>query len=51
MIVDGLSIKEMAKELFVADGRLRNIITELIAKLMVKDKTQLAIFAIKNKLV
>jgi DNA-binding NarL/FixJ family response regulator len=51
MIVDGLSVEEMAQNIFVAEGRLRNIITELIDKLMVKDKTQLAIFALKNKLI
>lgn len=51
MIVDGKSAAEIAKELFVAEGRARNIITELIAKLMLKDKTQLVVFAIKNRLI
>lgn len=51
MIVQGASNEEIGKELFIAEGRVRNIITDLIAKLMLKDKTQLAVFAIKNKLV
>ncbi|OPL08501.1 MAG: hypothetical protein AVO33_11145 [delta proteobacterium ML8_F1] len=51
MIVDGKTNKEMAGELFLAEGRVRNIITEIISKLMLKDRTQLAVFAIKNKLV
>jgi DNA-binding NarL/FixJ family response regulator len=51
MIVDGKTNGEMAQELFLAEGRVRNIITEIISKLMLKDRTQLAVFAIKNKLV
>lgn len=50
MVVEGKSTAEMAKELFVAEGRLRNIITEIISKLMLKDRTQLAVFAIKHGL-
>lgn len=50
MVVDGMSTADMAKELFIAEGRLRNIITEIISKLMLKDRTQLAVFAIKNGL-
>lgn len=50
-LVEGKSSAEMAAELFVTEGRLRNIITEIISKLMLKDRTQLAVFAIKNKLV
>lgn len=51
MIVDGESTSDMAKKLFVSEGRLRNIITTLISKLMLKDRTQLAVFALKNNLV
>lgn len=51
MIVEGMTVNEIAKVIFVAEGRVRNIITEIIAKLMLRDKTQLAVFAIKNKLV
>lgn len=51
MIVEGMSASEIAKTIFVAEGRVRNIITEIISKLMLDNKTQLAVFAIKNKLV
>lgn len=51
MIIDGNSNEEMAKRLFIAEGRVRNIITEIISKLMLKDRTQLAVFALKTRLV
>lgn len=51
MIIDGKSTTEMAEELFISEGRLRNIITEIIQKLMVDNRTQLAVFALKNNLV
>jgi len=50
MIVDGLSNSDMARELFITEGRLRNIITEIISKLMLKDRTQLPVFAVRNGL-
>jgi DNA-binding NarL/FixJ family response regulator len=50
MILDAKTTLEMSNELFIAEGRIRNIITEIISKLMVKDKTQLAVFALKNNL-
>jgi len=51
MIVDGKSTNEIAGELFISEGRLRNIITEILSRLMLGDRTQLAVFAIKNNLV
>lgn len=48
MIVDGKSNEEMAKELFITPGSLRNIITTILGKLMLKDRRQLAVFALKN---
>ncbi len=51
MIVDGKSTQEMAEALFISEGRLRNVITEIIQKLMVENRTQLAVFALKNDLV
>lgn len=50
MVVDGKSSVEMAAELFITEGRLRNIITEILLKLMVKDRRQLAVWAIKTGL-
>jgi DNA-binding NarL/FixJ family response regulator len=51
MIIDGKSTKEMAEALFVSEGRLRNIITELIQKMMCENRTQVAVFALQNGLV
>lgn len=50
-VVDGKTTAEIAQELYLAEGRVRNIITELISKLMLKDRTQLAVFAIRHRLV
>jgi DNA-binding NarL/FixJ family response regulator len=51
MIIEGKTAEEMAQRLYIAEGRVRNIITDIIGKLMVKDRTQLAVFAIKHKLI
>jgi DNA-binding NarL/FixJ family response regulator len=51
MIVDAKTIPEISKELYLAEGRVRNIISEMISKLYLNDKTHLAIFAIKSNLV
>ena len=50
MIVDGKSIEEMSVGLFLTEGRIRNVITEILSKLMLKDRTQLAVFALRNKI-
>lgn len=47
----GLSNKEIAKKLFVAEGTVKNYITEILSKMELRDRTQLAIFALKNSLV
>lgn len=50
-IVEGKNTSEIASELYLAEGSIRNIITEIISKLMLKDKTQLAVFALKHGIV
>ncbi len=50
-IVEGKGNKKIATELKLSEGRVRNIITEIFNKLKVKDRTQLAVFAVKNNLV
>lgn len=47
----GLSNKEIAKKLFVAEGTVKNYITEILSKMELRDRTQLAIFALKNSLI
>lgn len=51
MIVEGKEIADMAAALYLSKGRVRNIVTEITGKLMLKDRTQVAVFAMKNKLV
>lgn len=51
MIVDGKDNKEIGAALYIAEGTVKNIITEIISKLQLKDRTQLAVYAVRNKLV
>lgn len=47
-IARGYSNKEIAAELHLAEGTLRNGISRLLEKLKLKDRTQLAVYAVKN---
>lgn len=51
LIIDGNNNKQIAAELFMAEGTIKNKVTEMISKLHLKDRTQLAVYAIKNNLV
>ena len=51
LICDGCDNKEIAARLFLAEGTVRNNISKLLEKLGLKDRTQLAVFAVKNNLV
>lgn len=51
LIVDGKTNKEIAACLNFTEGSVKNIITVVLDKLNLKDRTQLAVFAIKNHLV
>lgn len=48
LISDGLSNKEIAGQLFLSEGTVRNYVTTLLDKLALRDRTQLAIFYLKN---
>ncbi len=50
-IVQGKSTQEMSKELFLSEGRVRNLIADILSKLKLRDRVQLAVYAIKNKIV
>lgn len=50
LITQGLDNREIAAELFLAEGTVRNNISRLLEKLRLKDRTQLAVFAVKNNL-
>ncbi|MBK0347506.1 response regulator transcription factor [Aerococcaceae bacterium zg-ZJ1578] len=49
-IAHGLNNKEIAQQLFLAEGTVKNNISQLLVKLDLRDRTQLAIFAIENGL-
>lgn len=51
LIIDGLSNKEIAVALEISEGTARNTISGILAKLKLNDRTQLAVFAIKNNLI
>lgn len=50
LVAQGLSNKDIAKQLYLSDGTVRNSISNLLYKLDLKDRTQLAVFAVKNDL-
>jgi len=47
-VADGESNKEIASELFLSEGTVRNYISTILEKLELRDRTQLAIFYYKN---
>ncbi|MCC0644025.1 MULTISPECIES: response regulator transcription factor [unclassified Clostridioides] len=51
LIAHGLSNKEISQELFLSEGTIKNNITNILGKLELRDRTQLAIFAFKTKIV
>ncbi len=44
LVAKGLSNKEIASQLFLSEGTVRNYISGILEKLMLRDRTQLAIF-------
>ena len=44
----GLSNKEIAKVLFLSEGTVRNYLSQILNKLELRDRTQLAIWAVEN---
>ena len=51
LIVFGKNNREIAAELFLSEGSVRNMISAILSKLRLKDRTQLAVFAVKNNVV
>lgn len=49
-VAQGMDNKEIAAELFLAEGTVRNQISRVLEKRKLKDRTQLAVFAVKNNL-
>ena len=50
-IAKGLSNKEISEEMFLSEGTIKNNITNILSKLELRDRTQIAIFAFKNGIV
>lgn len=49
LVAEGLSNKEIALKLFLSEGTVRNYISIILDKLMIRDRTQLAIFYYKAR--
>ena len=50
MVAQGYDNKEIASQLYLAEGTVRNQISKVLDKIGVKDRTQLAVYAVKNGL-
>lgn len=48
LVGEGMSNREIAEKLFLSEGTIRNYVTALLEKLKLRDRTQLAIFYLKN---
>lgn len=48
LIGEGLSNKEIGSKLYLTEGTVRNYVTRLLEKLELRDRTQLAIYYVKN---
>jgi len=46
-IANGLSNKEIAEKLYLSEGTIKNNISNILSKLDLRDRTQIAIFAFK----
>lgn len=51
LIAEGMDNKEISSTLYLAEGTVRNNISKMLEKLSLKDRTQLAVYAIKNNIV
>lgn len=51
LIVDGKGNSEIANTVHLTEGSVRNVISGILKKLNLKDRTQLGVFAVKNDLV
>lgn len=50
LVAQGYDNKEIATELFLAEGTVRNNISRVLEKISLKDRTQLAVYAVKHGL-
>ena len=50
LVADGLSNEEITEKLFISKNTVKNHVASIISKFSVKDRTQVAVFALKNNL-
>lgn len=48
LIGEGFNNKEISEKLYLTEGTVRNYVTKLLEKLEMRDRTQLAIYYVKN---
>lgn len=48
LVAEGLNNKEIAGKLFLSEGTVRNYISQMLGKLELRDRTQLAVYYYKN---
>lgn len=49
LVADGFSNKEISQKLFLSEGTVRNYLSTILEKLNLRDRTQLAIFYLKQR--
>lgn len=49
MIADGYSNREIAAELFLSEGTIRNYLSTILDKLQLRDRTQVAVFYYQHR--
>jgi DNA-binding CsgD family transcriptional regulator len=50
LIGDGRNNKEISEALFISEGTVKNHITNILKKIELRDRTQLAVFALRNRI-
>lgn len=49
LVAEGMNNKEIANELFLSEGTVRNYLSNILEKLQIRDRTQLVVDYYKNK--